>query len=153
MNLEGGCQCGNIRYQLRSEPIVVYVCHCTDCQKQSSSAFGTSVWVKRGDFELVRGTLSLWKTRGGSGRAKDCTFCTDCGSRIYHAIASEPDIYSLKGGSLDSAGQLRPAAHIWLRSAQQWVMVDNENLLCYQTEPKSFEEIILHYRNRNPAPE
>jgi hypothetical protein len=147
VNLEGGCQCGNIRYLLHSEPIVVYACHCTDCQKQSSSAFGTSVWIARDDFELTRGKLSVWQTRGDSGSTKDCTYCPDCGSRIYHAIATDLEIFSLKGGSLDGARTLQPAAHIWLRSAQEWVLIDRENQLCYQTEPDSFDEIINHYRN------
>ena len=30
----GGCQCGGVRYE------VVFVCHCRECRRQSSSAFG-----------------------------------------------------------------------------------------------------------------
>ena len=38
----GGCQCGAIRYEISSPPVELYVCHCRECQKQSSSAFGIS---------------------------------------------------------------------------------------------------------------
>ena len=41
---EGGCQCGAIRYQLLRAPVALYACHCRDCQKQSSSAFGLRNW-------------------------------------------------------------------------------------------------------------
>ena len=147
MSGEGGCQCGNIRYRLHSEPIVVYACHCTDCQKQTSSAFGISVWVPRQDFELIRGKLSCWRTYGESGNPKDCAFCPDCGSRIYHAAATDEEMYSIKGGTVDNAQALQPAGHIWLRSAQPWGMVNRENLLCYQTEPESFDDLIERYRS------
>ncbi len=36
----GGCQCGNIRYEVVGTPKQLVVCHCTDCQRQSGSAFG-----------------------------------------------------------------------------------------------------------------
>lgn len=37
----GGCQCKRIRYEIRAEPLTLYVCHCQECQKQSFSAFGS----------------------------------------------------------------------------------------------------------------
>ena len=50
--LSGGCQCGRVRYQIRAEPLAVYVCHCTECQRQSGSAFALSLAVAR-DLALV----------------------------------------------------------------------------------------------------
>ena len=50
---EGGCQCGAIRYQLLRAPAALYACHCRDCQKQSSSAFGLSMWVERDAIEFT----------------------------------------------------------------------------------------------------
>jgi hypothetical protein len=55
--LAGGCQCGAIRYEIVAAPVSLYVCHCRECQKQSASAFGISVIVKRSDFRLLRGDL------------------------------------------------------------------------------------------------
>ena len=43
----GGCQCGTIRYKIRGEPWAIYACHCTECQRQSTSAFGLSMPVRR----------------------------------------------------------------------------------------------------------
>ncbi len=37
---DGGCQCGQVRFEIHGEPVKVYACHCTICQKQSESAFG-----------------------------------------------------------------------------------------------------------------
>ncbi len=41
----GGCQCGQVRYEIRAEPLTLYLCHCKECQQQSSSAFGMSLTV------------------------------------------------------------------------------------------------------------
>jgi hypothetical protein len=35
--LTGGCQCGALRYEIRAEPLTLYVCHCTECQRQSAA--------------------------------------------------------------------------------------------------------------------
>ena len=35
----GGCLCGLIRYRVADEPLTLYVCHCTDCQRRTGSAF------------------------------------------------------------------------------------------------------------------
>jgi len=55
---EGGCQCGKIRYRLTAEPQMLYICHCSDCQKQSASAFGMSLRMRPGDIEFVQGLES-----------------------------------------------------------------------------------------------
>lgn len=153
MNWEGGCQCGRVRYRLANEPIVVYTCHCHACQRQSSSGFGISVWVDRADFSLVEGTLGNWDTESDSGKAKTCTFCVDCGSRIYHCGIGGADILSLKGGTLDRMAELEPVAHIWMRSAQPWMRALLEDRWQFETQPDSFAEMIRLYRRRRSGPD
>lgn len=41
----GGCQCGAIRYEISGPPAAVYACHCTECQKQSGSAFAMAAVI------------------------------------------------------------------------------------------------------------
>ena len=54
--LTGGCQCGGVRYEIKAAPLSLYVCHCTECQRQSGSAFALSLAVPRDAFAVVRGT-------------------------------------------------------------------------------------------------
>jgi hypothetical protein len=149
MTFSGRCQCGAIRYEISSEPIVAYCCHCTDCQQQSSSAFGMSVWFSTDTFRLTDGALSTWKTRGDSGNEKSCALCPDCGTRIYHAFVDEPEIISVKGGSLDEVCKISPVAHIWTRSAQPWVSRLIVDEVCYETEPDNFDDIVHNFRIRS----
>jgi hypothetical protein len=48
----GGCQCGAIRYEMTEAPQLVYTCHCTDCQRLTSSAFSLGIVVAEAGFRL-----------------------------------------------------------------------------------------------------
>ncbi len=50
--LQGGCACGAVRYTLKSAPVALFACHCTLCQRQSGSAFGQSLRVRRADLDI-----------------------------------------------------------------------------------------------------
>ena len=147
----GGCQCGNIRYQLTGEAVMLYACHCLDCQKQSSSAFGMSLIMARDNVEFVRGAenLKTWDTKGDDGRIKRCAFCPECGTRIYHGSEGENGNISIKAGSLDDTRWLRPVAHIWLKSVQPWVEIDRENCACFEREPEDRAELARRWRQQS----
>lgn len=143
----GQCQCGDIQYRLIGEPLTLYVCHCLHCQKQSSSAFGMSLWINRADIEFLSGNLKFWSTQGDSGATKICAFCGLCGSRIYHASGGDQAPLSLKAGTLHETSGLQPIAHIWTRRAQPWIPIDRERCRCYEEEPDSDEELLRLWRD------
>jgi hypothetical protein len=145
--LEGGCQCGNVRYRIAGAPLTLYACHCTDCQKQSASAFGLSVWVKRSDLEILSGEPLFWKRPTDSGNTTHCASCPNCGSRLYHAPSDDPGIYSLKGGSLDDISSLSPVGHIWTLSKLPWVdLACLPGDLVFETEPPSFQPLLDRWK-------
>lgn len=125
---------------------MAYICHCTTCRQQSSSAFGISVWFPRERFELVNGELSFWSSRADSGNTKLGAFCGQCGSRIYHAENHEDPVLSVKGGSLDRITEIEPVAHIWTRSALPWVDLTSGGLPCFPKEPPDFDDFIRRFQ-------
>lgn len=114
----GGCQCGAVRFRLAAPPERVYCCHCTECRRQSSSAFGLSVIVPPGAVAVTRGTPKEWTRPTASGGALACAFCPDCGARLWHRAG---DCVSVKGGALDDPPE--PTAHIWTASKLPWVAI------------------------------
>ncbi len=135
-DLSGGCRCGRIRYRINSPPRSLYACHCTDCQKQSSSAFGMSLIVDYSTLEFVTGEaeIKFWDTHVEDGSPKHCAFCKHCGTRLFHA-GSDSIRISIKAGSLDDTRWLQPVAHIWLRSAQPWLSFDPDKTASFETGP------------------
>jgi hypothetical protein len=120
---EGGCQCGTVRYRLLGEPLDFYVCHCSECQHQSGSAFGMSLIVAAASFELVSGELKQFTRRCDSGGSLACCFCPTCGTRIHHRRGADSLTLSLKPGTLDDTSWLAPEQHIWTRSKQPWTPI------------------------------
>ena len=122
-NRTGGCQCGRIRYAVTGEPRLLVVCHCTDCQRQSGSAFGMSLVVAVADFRVLEGEPRSFELRSEAGRGKRGVFCPDCGTRLYHETEFRKGSVSVKAGTLDDTSGLRPDMHIWTDSRQPWVSI------------------------------
>ncbi len=144
----GQCQCGNIRYRINGEPLTFYACHCLDCQLQSASAFGLSLRVAVEDFDLIAGTLKFWSTTADDGSAKNCAFCPECGTRIYHASDDAAAPISLKAGTLDNISQLSPVAHIWTKRAHSWLDLEKPGTIICRGQPDDFGEIINAWAGR-----
>jgi hypothetical protein len=130
----GGCQCGNIRYEVVGAPKQLLACHCTDCQRQSGSAFGMTLVVNEADFRLTQGEPKTFASTSAAGRAKLGAFCPDCGTRIYHKPEWRKGTVSVKPGTLDDTRWLRPNMHIWTNSKQTWVIIP-EDVKAYETQP------------------
>ena len=133
----GGCQCGAVRYEITGPPVAVYACHCTECQKQSGSAFAMAAVIPEAHFRVTRGTPTMYSRRTSQTKIMECWFCADCGTRLYHVPGgtSYPN-RNVKPGTLDDTSWLKPSIHFWTRSAQKWVRIpDNET--SYETQPES----------------
>jgi hypothetical protein len=130
----GGCQCGDVRYEITSEPRMTVACHCADCQRQSGSAFGMTLVVPQGDFRLVQGEVKTWSSVSDTGRGKLGAFCPRCGTRVYHKPEWRRGTVSVKPGTLDDTRWLEPDMHIWVKSKQLWVVIP-EGVECHETNP------------------
>ncbi len=141
--LKGGCQCGAVRYVLTNKPIVFYICHCTRCQKQSSSAFGESFRVYAADLE-VAGEMKTLQRTAPSGFTFSCDFCPNCGSRLFHQREENEAVVNIKAGSLDDTSWLKPAGHIWTSSKQAWVIIPDDALV-YEQQPDNYDELVKRW--------
>ncbi|MCB1396653.1 MAG: GFA family protein [Rhodobacteraceae bacterium] len=122
MRVDGACHCGAIRYEAEVDPARVAICHCTDCQTLSGSAFRTAVLTEPGSFRLLSGTPRLYVKTAQSGQPRGQTFCETCGTPI-HSCPPDGDTTSvaLRVGTIRQRDQLAPRVQIWGRSAQGWL--------------------------------
>lgn len=148
----GGCVCGATRYRLAAEPLTLYACHCTDCQKRSGSAFGLSMWVQRSALELTQGELARHDVTLPDGRKGNARTCARCATRLWSEPAKHPELAVLRPGTLDDTSWLEPVAHIWTRSAQPWYAFP-EGVARYETQPADMRELVALWRQtRRPGP-
>jgi hypothetical protein len=119
--ISGRCLCGSVSYRAEAEPVVQAVCHCTDCQRQSGTAFSVVVGVPRAALTIQGSTLASFITTGEQHATEtQRQFCSACGSPIVSFAEGMPDVAFLKAGTLDDASWLEPAVEVWTRSAQPW---------------------------------
>ena len=145
----GGCQCGHIRYELHAKPLTLYACHCTECQRQSSSAFGMSMPVPREVIKILKGKPKQWSRSAASGRSVVCFFCGDCGTRLFHQPSRNDKITNIKPGTLDDTSWLSPVANQWTASAQPWIALsDNMMNIEHQATSEDLEEIYRRYQEK-----
>lgn len=145
----GKCQCGQFHYTLTAYPKTFYCCHCSECQKQSSSMHGESVLVETSSLK-THGITKVWSRKTDTGNTTNCHFCPECGSRVYHQSTHRDgngDIISLKGGLLEEIKMLEPAGHIWLNSAQAGFRADPEAMK-YKGQPTSYDALIARFEDR-----
>lgn len=131
--LEGGCQCGRLRYQVTATPLTYYFCHCARCRRQSGSAFGSSMLVAAEALELT-GERHHLEWRGGSGRLMDHTFCPHCSARIHNTTRREA-ITALKPGTLDDQSFLHPAGEIFTAQRLPVTPLPTDGRLLYEGAP------------------
>lgn len=123
MKIDGGCHCGYITYQAEVDPNEVKVCHCTDCQSLSGSAFRTIVFAAEDTFKLLSGEPKTYIKTAESGAKRAQVFCPECGTQIYATSVGEgPKAFGVRVGTARQRAELRPTTQIWCRSAQDWVM-------------------------------
>ena len=122
MKIDGGCHCGAITYEAEIDPEKVGICHCTDCQTLSGSAFRTILVVPEDDFKLLSGEPKTYVKIGESGAKRAQTFCPECGSPIYStSVGDGPKLFSVRLGTARQRDELPPKVQIWFRSAQRWL--------------------------------
>ena len=88
--ISGHCLCGNLNYTSDAEPILVGLCHCQACQRQSGSAYSTNVAVPKDSLDIQGPTLKIFNAVGGSGRPAQLLFCENCGSTIATTAEAIP---------------------------------------------------------------
>jgi len=125
MKIEGGCMCGKVRYSGDAEPIFVGVCHCSNCQKSSGTAFNTVVAVPKPAI-AVAGSVKTYQGHGDTGKATYKRFCPDCGSPIAIEAEVMADVVMIPVGTLDDKSWVKPAMQIYCDSAQPWVNLAGE---------------------------
>lgn len=134
MKVTGQCFCGAIRYEAELDPADVAICHCSDCQQLSGSAFRSVAFAPEHSFRLLQGKPTVFVKTAESGRRREQTFCPTCGSPLYARSADAPmattppvagaatPMLGIRLGTVSERGGLKPRTQYYCRSAQDWAM-------------------------------
>jgi hypothetical protein len=130
---EGGCACGAVRYRLSSEPLFVHCCHCLNCQRQTGSAFVINLLIESDRVELLGDEPKPIDAPRDDGSAQRIYRCPTCQVAVFSEYG-RPDVWFVRGGTLDEPATVTPDVHIYTRSKVSWL-----------TLPKSARAFAVYY--------
>lgn len=118
MSLEGGCQCGAVRYRVEGEAAHSAFCHCSDCRKSSGAP--VMVWsaFPADSFSVTAGEAKTYSSNGTAMRH----FCAGCGTGLWYVNEQAlPGLVDIQAATLDDPEALPPQAHIQVAEELSWM--------------------------------
>ncbi len=113
---EGGCRCGQVRLKISAPPIITMACHCTGCQKMSSSAFSLSAAIPAEGFEVIAGEPVI----GGLHGATRHYFCPHCLTWMFTRPEGMDWFVNLRSTMLDDTNGVAPFVETFTSEKLPW---------------------------------
>ena len=116
--ITGRCLCGDVQFEIDGKLGPAIYCHCSQCRRASGSAFAANASVRARylRFRSGRDAIREYESTPGEFRA----FCSRCGSPVYSRLASDPETFRIRLGTLDGDPGRRPLSHVWVGSKAVW---------------------------------
>jgi hypothetical protein len=122
--IEGGCDCGAVRYRIQTSPLFVHCCHCRWCQRETGSAFALNAMIEMDRVTSMRVPPELVDTPSASGKGQKIARCPHCRVAVWsHYAGAGPALAFVRVGTLDEPDRLPPDIHIFTASKQPWVVL------------------------------
>jgi hypothetical protein len=112
----GRCACGQIRYEITSQPFDAGYCHCRLCQLTSGAPVIAFATVPLEHFVVTAGQPATRRSSAFGERS----FCGDCGTPLTMHVDHQPDSIDFTIATLDHPARLPPGFHIWDASRIEW---------------------------------
>jgi hypothetical protein len=112
----GQCRCGKTRFEVTSKPLITMACHCTGCQRMTSSAFSLSSLFPSAAFSITHGEPVI----GGLHGPARHYFCDYCMSWLFTRPEGMDDFVNVRSTMLEDAHFFRPFVETWLDEKLEW---------------------------------
>lgn len=113
---EGACRCGQVRVKISAAPILTMACHCTGCQRMSSSAFALSAAIPTDGF-VVEGETVIGGLHGADAEHH---FCAHCMTWMFTKPAGVDWFVGLRPTMLDDAAWFTPFIETYTSEKLPW---------------------------------
>ncbi len=115
--LEGGCQCGAVRYRITGSPVMTALCHCSMCRRANAAPTVGWAMYAEPDVQFVASAPTIYESSPGARRG----FCARCGTQISFGADYIPGLIDITIGSLDAPESVAPQLHYWDSKRLPWL--------------------------------
>jgi hypothetical protein len=99
----------------------VHCCHCTDCQRQTGSAFVINAIIEADRVIVDGGKTEATAMPTDSGKPHVVSRCPKCKTALWSIYGGREQVRFVRVGTLDAPSALAPDVHIFTRSKLPWV--------------------------------
>jgi hypothetical protein len=117
--VSGSCLCGSVKFEVTLPFAAFRYCHCSRCRKASGSAHAANAFVTQSQFRWVAGESLVKRYDLPEAKRFAVWFCSDCGTRVPHAIKSTDNML-IPAGLLEGDPGMRPENSIFWKSKAPW---------------------------------
>ena len=117
--IEGSCCCGTIRFELKEDPSMMGMCHCSRCRKVGASSL---VFVKADKFQITSGLNKIATYKAEPPYKYNRCFCSVCGTALGE-ILSEMDSFPINANCLDSEIKIENKFHEFVSEKPSWFKI------------------------------
>ena len=139
--IAGSCRCGNTRIEISAPPFMTSACHCSGCQKMSSSAFSLTAMVPAAAFRVTAGE----PVKGGvRGPQLDHYFCPDCKTWMFTRIAGQDFVY-VRPTLLDDPRWTEPFIETMTAEKLAWVRTPARHSFEGFPAPEDYQRLVAEF--------
>jgi len=114
------CSCGSLTATVQGEPLEVYLCTCSNCQRQSGGV-STYCAIFPETAVSIAGAQTRWRHLGVSGRWIETAFCPTCGSTVLARIEGRPGVIGVSAGCFADPNFAQPERVYWASQQHRWL--------------------------------
>jgi len=114
--IEGGCQCGQVRFSIIGETRGTAICHCTSCRKAHSAPAVAWAMFKKSEVQISGSSFQKYASSAEAQRG----FCSACGTQISFEAAYMSGLIDIAVCSLDEPEPFAPSLHLWHSEHIPW---------------------------------
>ena len=114
------CSCGQLTAVTTEDPVRVSVCHCTDCQRRSGSAFAAQARFRRESVEIAGLSTQYVRVRDEGGKAT-FSFCPHCGATVHYQLEGQEELIAIPLGVFADPRFSAPKFSVWEEDKHAWV--------------------------------
>jgi len=145
---EGGCRCGKVRLRVTLPPLISMACHCTGCQRMSSSAFSLSLAVPTAGFHILSGETVV----GGLHGASKHMFCGYCMTWMYTHPEGLDFFVNLRPTMLDDCSWYVPFIETYTDEKLPWATTPAVHSFAKVPEMSAFEGLLSGFAAKGARP-
>ena len=141
IRLKGHCRCGRVEFELSAEPMMTIACHCTGCQRMTSSAFSLGALFPSAALSIVSGRPVI----GGLHGPTRHYFCGHCMSWLFTRPEAMDDLVTVRSTMLENAQRYQPFIETYTDEKLAWASAGAKYDFCMFPPQERIPALLQEY--------